>query len=247
MTRFILINLCLLTLLSPTTHARDYELFLLTENYPPFNMSIQEKNFSRASGIDGIAADIVKEMMKRSGIKYSMTLRSPWSRIYKLALNSPNYGLFSTTRTIDREALFQWVGPLVSNDWVAFVKRGRNVTINSLQDLKRYKVGGYEGDAATDFLEKNGVRVEKAALDRDNPEKLANGQIDVWVSGAISGRYIAEAQGFPQIRSAYTVKSTEMYLALNLDVPAEKVLLIQSALDQMRADGKVRELTNNYQ
>ncbi|MCL6416848.1 ABC transporter substrate-binding protein [Aestuariirhabdus sp. Z084] len=247
MFRFSLINLCLLILFSQSVQAREYKLVLLTENYPPFNMSIEDKNFSRESGIDGIATDIVRELMSRSAIKYSMTLRFPWKRIYGLTLKNHNYGLFSTTRTEAREELFQWVGPIVSNDWVAFVQAGSKVKINSLQDLAKYRVGGYKGDAIAEHLKANGIPVIEAHKDNANPKKLAEGKIDVWVSGDITGRYIADLEGFSGLRTAYRLKSTEMYLALNLDVPPEIVNKLQSTLDQMRADGTMDELTSRYQ
>ena len=43
----------------------DYKVVLLTENFPPFNMAVDDKNFARDDGIDGISADIVREMFKQ--------------------------------------------------------------------------------------------------------------------------------------------------------------------------------------
>lgn len=36
----------------------DYKVVLLTENFPPFNMAVDDKNFARDDGIDGISAEI---------------------------------------------------------------------------------------------------------------------------------------------------------------------------------------------
>ncbi len=46
----------------------DYKVVLLTENFPPFNMAVDDKNYARDDGIDGISAEIVREMFKRAGI-----------------------------------------------------------------------------------------------------------------------------------------------------------------------------------
>ena len=48
----------------------NYSVVLLTENFPPYNMAINGKNFAQEDSIDGIAVDIVKEMFKRAGVKY---------------------------------------------------------------------------------------------------------------------------------------------------------------------------------
>src|SRR5690606_13115701 len=95
-----------LFVVSGVAHAElpaDYKVVLLTENFPPFNMAVDDKNFARDDGIDGISADVVREMFKRAGIGYTLTLRFPWDRLYRLTLDKPNYGLFSTTYTPERQ------------------------------------------------------------------------------------------------------------------------------------------------
>jgi polar amino acid transport system substrate-binding protein len=57
----------------------DTDLVLLTENFPPYNMAKNGKNFAQEDNINGIAVDIVREMFKRAQITYSLTLRFPWA------------------------------------------------------------------------------------------------------------------------------------------------------------------------
>ncbi|MDH2248587.1 ABC transporter substrate-binding protein, partial [Pseudomonas sp. GD03855] len=92
-------------------HARaelpeDYRVVLLTENFPPFNMAEDGKNYAADGKIHGINADIVREMFRRAKLSYELTLRFPWDRIYKQVLEQPDQGLFSTTFTPEREAQF---------------------------------------------------------------------------------------------------------------------------------------------
>ena len=95
----------------------DYKVVLLTENFPPFNMAVDDKNFARDDGIDGISADIVREMFRRAGIGYSLSLRFPWDRLYRLTLDKPGYGLFSMTYT-PSGCRSSRVGPLADTSWV---------------------------------------------------------------------------------------------------------------------------------
>ncbi|WP_228550632.1 ABC transporter substrate-binding protein [Endozoicomonas sp. OPT23] len=222
------------------------KITLLTENYPPFNMSIDDKNFARESGIDGVSTDIVREMMKRGNIKYSMTLRSPWNRIYEMTQKKDNYGLFSTTYTEERKPLFKWVGPLVGNDWVVFKKPGSAIKITSLDDLKKYKVGGYKGDATAEFLKSKGIDVIETALDKHNAEKLAVGRIDLWASSRFAAPYVAEAAGVEIPSAIYTFNSVDFYLALNLNTSDSIVSHLQSALDSMKKDGTFDSMVKNY-
>ena len=84
----------------------DTDLVLLTENFPPYNMAKNGKNFAQGENINGIATDIVREIFQRAGVTYSLTLRFPWERVYKLALENPGYGAFVMARLPDREKLF---------------------------------------------------------------------------------------------------------------------------------------------
>ncbi|WP_281647439.1 ABC transporter substrate-binding protein [Parendozoicomonas sp. Alg238-R29] len=227
------------------SHAQD-KLVLLTENYPPFNMSVEDKNFARGNGIDGVSTDLVREMVERSGIPYSLTLRSPWSRIFDMAQKRPNYGLFSTTFTEERKPLFKWVGPLVANDWVIFKKAGSTIEITSLGDLKRYKVGGYKGDATSEFLKEKGINVIEAVTDKRNAEKLSGGHIDLWASSRYSAPYIADVAGVDEPVAAYTFRSVELYLALNKGTPDSVVSKLQDSLDGMKDDGTVAEIMDRY-
>ncbi len=58
-------------------------------------MAVDDKNFARDDGIDGNNAEIVREMFKRAGIKYNLTLRFPWESSLQADPGNANYGLFS--------------------------------------------------------------------------------------------------------------------------------------------------------
>ncbi|PXC00343.1 amino acid ABC transporter substrate-binding protein, partial [Pseudomonas aeruginosa] len=140
----------------------DYKVVLLTENFPPFNMAVDDKNFARDDGIDGISADIVREMFRRAGIGYSLSLRFPWDRLYRLTLDKPGYGLFSMTYTPERVPQFKWVGPLADTSWVLLAPAGSKIAVKNLKDAARYKLGAYKNDAVSQHLEAQGIPVINA-------------------------------------------------------------------------------------
>ena len=112
----------------------DTDMVLLTENFPPYNMAKNGKNFAQDENINGIATDIVREIFKRADINYSLTLRFPWERIYKLTLEKPGYGVFVMARLPDREKLFKWVGPIGPDDWIMLAKADSKITLETLSD-----------------------------------------------------------------------------------------------------------------
>ncbi|WP_237883603.1 substrate-binding periplasmic protein [Pseudomonas sp. PGPR40] len=221
-------------------------LVLLTENFPPYNMAKNGKNFAQDENINGIAVDIVREMFKRADITYSLTLRFPWERIYKLALEKPGYGVFVMARLPDREKLFKWVGPIGPDDWIMLAKADSKITLESLEQARKYKIGAYKGDAIAETLAKQGLKPIVVLRDQDNAKKLVNGQIDLWATGDPAGRYLARQEGVNGLKTVLRFNSAELYLALNKDVPDETVAKLQAALDQLRKEGVVDDIMGRY-
>lgn len=224
----------------------NYKVVLLTENFPPYNMAINGKNFAREENINGIAVDIIREMFKRAGIQYNLSLRFPWDRIYKLALEKPDYGVFVTARLPEREALFKWVGPIGPDDWVLLGRSDSTIRLNSLDEAKQYKVGAYKGDAIAEYLVEKGLQPITALRDQENAKKLMAGQIDLWASGDPAGRYLAKQEGITGLKTILRFDSAQLYLALNKEVSDEVVQKLQAELDKMRSEGLVDQIQGNY-
>jgi polar amino acid transport system substrate-binding protein len=224
----------------------DTDIVLLTENFPPYNMAKNGKNFAQDENINGIAVDIVREMFKRADITYSLTLRFPWERVYKLALENPGYGAFVMARLPDREKLFKWVGPIGPDDWIMLAKADSKITLESLEQARKYKIGAYKGDAIAETLTKQGLKPVVVLRDQDNAKKLISGQIDLWATGDPAGRYLARQEGVNGLKTVLRFNSAELYLALNKDVPDETVAKLQAALDQLRKEGRVDEIMARY-
>ncbi len=236
----------LLTVPARAEEPSDASLVLLTENFPPYNMAKNGKNFAKDENIEGIAVDIVRETFKRAGISYNLTLRFPWERIYKLALEKPGYGVFVMARLPDREALFKWVGPIGPDDWVLLAKADSKIQLNDLEHARRYRIGAYKGDAIAETLEKQGLNPVVVLRDQDNAQKLLDGQIDLWATGDPAGRYLARQIGVSGLKTILRFNSAELYLALNKQVPDEVVSRLQAALDQLRDEGVVADIMGRY-
>ncbi|MEJ3661138.1 ABC transporter substrate-binding protein [Pseudomonas fragi] len=235
--------------LASTAFAADTSnpsIVLLTENFPPYNMAKNGKNFAQNDNIEGIAVDILRETFKRADISYSMTLRFPWERIYHLALENPGYGVFVTARVPEREKLFKWVGPIGPDDWVLLARGDSPITLTSLEQARQYRVGAYKGDAIALSLEKQGLAPVIVLRDQDNARKLQAGQIDLWATGAPAGQFLARQVGISGLKTVLRFHQAELYLALNKDVPDELVSKLQKALDQLRAEGVLQKISAKY-
>ena len=235
-----------LSLGAGAAQAASEPINLLTENFPPYNMAVDGKNFARDEHITGIAADIVREMFKRARVDYTLTLRFPWERIYKMALEMPGYGVFVTARLPEREALFNWVGPIGPDDWVLLARADSGIELSSLEQARQYRIGAYKGDAIGEHLVAQGLEPSLALRDQTNVEKLQNGSIDLWATGDPAGRFLAKQQGVTGLKRVLRFDSAELYLALNKQVSDETAKKLQAALEQMRADGTLDSITGRY-
>lgn len=229
-----------------TAQAAPERIELLTENFPPYNMAVDGKNFARDENIHGIATDIIREMFKRAGVDYSLTLRFPWERIYKMALENPGYGVFVTARLPEREELFKWVGPIGPDDWVLLARGDSSIEVSSLDDARQYRIGAYKGDAIGEHLLAHGLEPSLALRDQANVEKLQNGSIDLWATGDPAGRFLAKQEGITGFKRVLRFDSAELYLALNKQTSDETLSKLQDALEQMRADGTIETINARY-
>lgn len=234
----MLARLLLLLSLTSAAHASE-PLVLLTENFPPYNMSSDGKSFAREPEIQGIAADLVREMFRRAEIPYSMTLRFPWTRVYQQARDTPNHGVFVMARQPEREAQFKWVGPLGPDDWVLLAREHSDIQLDNLEQAKGLRIGAYKGDAIAENLARRGLKPVLVLRDQDNARKLYSGEIDLWATGDPAGRYLARQIGVTAFKTVLRFNGTQLYLALNRQVPDEVVEKLQDSLDRMREDGFV--------
>lgn len=223
-----------------------YKIQLLTENYPPFNMAEGGKNFAREENLRGFAVDVLRETFRRAGIAYEMTLRFPWARVYQMALDNPDHGVFVAVRTPEREKLFKWVGPIAADAWVLLARADSPISLASLEEARQYRVGAYKGDVIAEELKAKGLPLSEALRDQDNAHKLQKGQIDLWATGDPSGRYLAKQEGVGGLKTVLRVEGGQLFLALNLQTPDEAVQRLQTALDQLRAEGYLEKTLNAY-
>ncbi|MHA7880486.1 MAG: substrate-binding periplasmic protein [Saccharospirillum sp.] len=235
-----LLGLCL-SLAIPFAFAQDAlpRINLYTENYGDFNYTLDGRDFAHfRDDIGGESTEVVKQMFERAGIDYRLRLRA-WSVSYERALERPNYGVYSTARTEFREDLFEWIGPVGQYSWILLKRAGNPLDINSLNDLRNLRIGGYEGDAATTFLQNEGLNVSTLPNESLNAQRLAQDQIDVWVTSDVNGYKIAEESGFNNVEEAYRLRTVGLYLAMNPATNPTVLSRLRAAYDELIASGEV--------
>src|SRR5574340_1049224 len=111
------------------TAAKAAGLKVLTEESPPLN-------FIQDGEVTGLATDVVRELVRRTGTAASIRL-VPWQEGYQALLEQPDVALFSTVMTAERKPLFQWVGPLAILDTNLYALKGSGIAIANLDDARK--------------------------------------------------------------------------------------------------------------
>lgn len=221
------------------------ELQLLTENYPPFNY----EDASKPGGVAGLSVDLVREIQRRVGHQGEIELWL-WTDAYQHALETPGVGLFSTTRTAEREEHFRWVGPLATNRWCLFAKAEAGIELADLAAGGAYTIGTYRDDAVDAHLRAAGLEaaLKPTTDDRINARKLMEDKIDLWAGGELQVPFKARQSGYraDAIEPVLTFAETEIYLAFNRDTDPELVARWQAAYEAMVADGSYAEICQRH-
>lgn len=215
-------------------------LTLTTEDAPPYN-------YTNDAGktILGSATEVVHELFKRANITYTIGMY-PWVRAIDMAKSQKDTCVYSTTRTEEREKSFAWVGPVAPNDWVLFAKADSAIKLASVEDARKYKVGGYRGDAVTLYLQEQKFVIDEAINDDQNAQKLDAGRIDLWATGNLGGPFVANKMK-TKIKPLLTLKKTELYLACNTGVAPGIINKLNATLQAMEKDGTMERINKKYQ
>lgn len=235
--RFAVLLLCVA---AAASRAQTPTLHILTEQYPPYNM------LDARGQITGMSTDVVREMFRRAKLPYRIELQ-PWIRAFNNAVLENNTCVYSTTRTDNREHQFKWVGPLVANTWVLYGGPGSPKGIQSLDDARRYSIGGYSGDAESQYLIGLGFNVELTPSDELNVRKLTAGRIDFWATSKQRGAYLlARQKPGSGIKLLLTFNNVFLYLACNPGVPDATIRRLNDTLASMQHDGFNEALHKRY-
>lgn len=238
-----LVLICAISVLSYGNSIDKIEI--MTEEFPPYNMEKDGK-------LSGFAIDILELMLKESGSKQTRKDFAilPWARSYHMVQNKPNTMLFSMYRTKKREKLFKWVGPIDSSIRGLIAKKERNIKIDSLEDLKKYKIGTVKDDATDIQLRAMNVKNLDTISGTDSIgvsiKKLDLDRIDLF-------GYVYEMDSWnlknfnpDDYELVYVLKKDDLCYAFHKDTDDKIITKLQNSLDALKEKGTVKKIISKY-
>lgn len=203
---------------------------VIAEDFAPYNY-VDENGV-----VAGQCTEIVQAIMSKLGQDISIEVM-PWEQAYGLLQKEPNIALYSTARTPDRENMFLWVGPLVSYEKYLYARKGSDIRISSLADVKNVKaIAGVKNEAGMQNIISQGANVIYTATGYEALKKLADGSADLCLAPGADLSISAKKAGInlDEIEPVFLLHKSDFYIAFNKGTPPATVQQWQQALDSTR-------------
>lgn len=222
------------------------DIHAYTEDVPPLNYVDKGK-------ISGYSTEVLRLAAQEAGLSLSIEAQ-PWLRAYAAVQKSPNALLFTVVRTPEREAQFQWVGPIGPRRVYLYrLATRRDIRLRANDDLRRYRVGALAGSAAFNQLAAQGLmrdgQLDAGQDDAANLRKLLLDRIDLVAMLDWAMHWQLQALKLPQstVAPARLLDGTGQYwFAFNAATPPERVQRLQKALNRITADGRLQQIRRRY-
>ncbi|WP_333607281.1 substrate-binding periplasmic protein [Arsukibacterium sp.] len=226
--------------------AKTPPLTFYTEHLPPYSYLEQGE-------LKGINVELVQQLCQQLALECQFQLL-PWARAFELAQRDVNSGVFSTARSPQREALFQWVGPLASDWGYLFRLRSRpEVAPVDLEQAKAFSIAVVRGDVYEQYFLRQGFKYRENLLDYSTRAEsiplFLQGRVDLIPASPLAiSRWLAEYDAPPDVAEiVFKLRGVgDNYLALHPQMRTELVAQLQQALQQFVQSADYQQLLQRY-
>ena len=223
------------------------KLRIVTEELPPFNMTLDGK-------LTGLCTEIVQAVLDDVG-ETAQIQSMPWARAYDIAMNSENVLIYCMARTAAREQQFKWVGTIAQTDWYLF-SLDPNLRLNSLDDARSHQTATVKDDAGEQYLTAQGFAVGRNLQSSNkyehNYEKLVLGRVDLWIANEMNALYLVRHAGQDPTQVLHRALALPdlgthgLGMAFSLKTPDATVERFRAGLQRLRDSGRYEAITRTW-
>lgn len=205
--------------------------------------------FMQDGEMRGMSVELVHALIARTGEPATIEI-VPWTRGYYLAQRTPDTALFSTVRTAEREASFQWVGPILVGSSRFYSLKNNPIRVNTLQDAavsgplalpkKWYSYESLQKMGLTNLYAVDSPKTMVKMLKRGRVNLIATQDLTLEQELATGGLVPAD------VRAQMSFMTSAYYIAFSPSTDPAKVASWQRALDGMREDGSYAKIVHKW-
>jgi len=204
----------------------------------------------------GFSTEILQAALAHTTINYDIKIY-PWSRSYAMAMQNKNTCIYLIGRNNERESLFKWVQTIVStNDFFVGLESNKNIAINTIEDVKKYKVAVLKDDRTHTKLLKHGFVENKNLYVVNNTYSLLKllvlrPEIDLILADTVNVLYRAKFNNIdPRLFKTYfqiNKKPVNLYLACSLATDDKITTEIGKGITTVQNNGEYQAISQKWQ
>ncbi len=229
--------------LSATGHSHAQTLSIYCEEDRPLQFYDQDHQLT------GLGVDVLQEIQKRVGNKDKIQV-VPWSRGMSKLNHDPNTILMTMARTPEREALYQWIGPIASVEYALYGKADSELKIDSIENAKKiHLIGVYRDDIRDQTLTRLGFNnLDRASSNISSFKKLMIGRVDVYADSKMGVESVAIASGYQvsDVKLIFPLFKSGLYFGVSKATNPTIVSKWNRALNDMKSDKTFLKIQRKY-
>ncbi|WP_426150030.1 substrate-binding periplasmic protein [Pseudomonas sp. DC3000-4b1] len=219
---------------------------VVTEEWAPYNYLEHER-------LTGMATDIVRAIMARTGDEFEITLL-PSMRSTLTLSKGPRTIMYSLFRTAERESLYKWVGPIAQVSIFPYQLAGSTPQVNSMSELLRAPriTTRHAGLIQRRMMAQGFENLDPSA--GENVQlylMLLTGRTGIIVGDSTAGvDHYSRSLGIPPgtLRQIpVELYHSSLYIAFSKDSDDAVVARWAAALEQLRESGELRRIQVQYE
>ncbi len=194
----------------------------------------------------GIAADYIKLISERTGIRMEVQGELTWTEAYELAVERKLDVLPCISKTADREQYFLFSTPYYYFQRVIVIKES-NDTINGMEDLSRIKVAVQANSSHHSYLKTiPGLQLNLYKDVEDALAAVSDGTETAFVGNLATTSYLIKSNGFTNLKfiKLDSPEKQALYFAVRKDWPI-LVSIINKGLASVTEEEKI-EINNRW-
>jgi len=195
-------------------------------------------NYISEGKVTGTSTDIVNEIKKYLNEDAKIEV-FPWARSYDIAKRESNVLVYTCGKTQERIDLgFTFLGPVITRDHILYKKKGNNITINKIEDIRKqnFTVGALRGSWRGKYFKNENITVEETNTHRSNAKKLFADRIDLWVLSDIEAPSVMKEAGFnmSDLEIAFVFKTSPSYMMFSKNTSPKIIAKWESAFEKIK-------------
>ncbi|MCZ0750775.1 substrate-binding periplasmic protein [Aeromonas enteropelogenes] len=217
-------------------------IVLVAAELPPYVIRAKQGNPS------GMVIEIMEEAARRLGEPLTVELM-PLARALTETNHRQDVLFVPPVRSARREHLYDWIAPLLEEDFVIVTDRRHHPVPLKVRELPALRVGTLRYSFGETLLRQRlNLASQTVATEVLNAHKLHRGRINAWVAAWNTILYNQQLGGYDEARlvRGETLMSTSLFVAANKAFPAEQKRRWQATLARMRADGSLARIIKQY-